>query len=164
MTWMSFRGRKRGPGLFQATMLTRTQTMDPIGPDAAWQVNDMLNGCHGNKCVEFYACIFCFAHPPSTPQSFFHGWGDLTNGVLTLNSVLDGELHREPPFSTAPADIVAQLNVNASESISLAQLELRRRWVCMNGQQCISSKTKGVFNANDLITNSTAHFVGPETL
>lgn len=64
---------------------------------------------------------------PSTPPIFFHGWGDLTNGVLTLNSVLDGELHREPPFSTAPADIVAQLNVNASESISLAQLELRRR-------------------------------------
>lgn len=105
-----------------------------------------------------------FYPPPSTPQSFFHGWGDLTNGVLTLNSVLDGELHREPPFSTAPPDIVAQLNVNASESISLAQLELRRRWVCMNRQQCISSKTKGVFNANDLITNSTAHFVGPETL
>lgn len=35
MTWMSVRGRKRGPSLFQATMLTRTQTKDPIGPDAA---------------------------------------------------------------------------------------------------------------------------------
>lgn len=29
------RGRERGPGLFQATMLTRTQTKDPVGPDAA---------------------------------------------------------------------------------------------------------------------------------
>lgn len=26
---------ERGAGLFQATMLTRTQTMDPIDPDAA---------------------------------------------------------------------------------------------------------------------------------
>lgn len=142
MTWMSVRGRKRGPGLFQATMLTRTQTMDPIGPDAAWQVNDMLNGCHGNKCVEFYACIFCFDFFPLPPVLFFHGWGDLTNGVLTLNSALDGAA-QGAPFSTAPPDIVAQLNVNASESISLAQPELGRRWVCVNRQQCISSKRKG---------------------
>lgn len=100
-------------------------------------------------------------HPPSF---FFYAWEDLTNGVLTLNSVLDGELHGEPPFSTHPPDIVAQLNVNASESISLAQPELRRRWVCVSKKQCISSKRKGVFNANDLITNSPAHYVGPKTL
>lgn len=73
-------------------------------------------------------------------------------------------LHGEPPFSTAPPDIVAQLNVNASESISLAQLELGRRRVCVNRQQCISSKRKGVSSANDLMTNSPAHFVGPHTL
>lgn len=63
--------------------------------------------------------------PP--PPFSFHDWGDLTNGVVTLNSRLDGELHGESPsFSTAPPDILPQLNVNASESISLAQLELRR--------------------------------------
>lgn len=67
-------------------------------------------------------------------------------------------------FSTAPPDIVAQLNVNASESISLAQLDLWRRWVCVNRQHCISSERKGVSRANDLITNSPAHFVEPHTL
>lgn len=165
MTWMSVRGRKRGPGLLQAAMLTRTQTMDPIDPDAAWQVNDMLNGCHGNKCLEFYACIFCFDFfPLPLLLHFFHGWRDLTNGVLTLNSALDGAARGAPFFSIAPPDIVAQLNVNASESISLAQLELRRRWDCVNRQQCISFKRKGVFSANDLITNSPAHFVEPHTL
>lgn len=69
----------------------------------------------------------------------------------------------EPPSSTAPPDIVAQLNVNASESISLAQLELGRRWVCVNREQCMGSKRKGVFSANDLMTNSPDHFVGPHT-
>lgn len=81
----------------------------------------------GTNVLNFMHAYSVLPTPPAPPQSFFHGWGDLTNGVLTLNSVLDGELHREPPFSTAPTDIVAQLNVNASESISLAQLELRRR-------------------------------------
>lgn len=50
----------------------------------------------------------------------------MTNGVLTLNSELDGAA-QGAPFSTASPDIVAQLNVNASKSISLAQLELGRR-------------------------------------
>lgn len=34
----------------------------------------------------------------------------------------------------------------------------------MNRQQCISFKSKGVSSANDLITNSPAHFVEPHTL
>lgn len=45
-------------------------------------------------------------------------------------------LRGEPSLSTAPPDIRAQLNVNALESISLAQLELRgemslREWTAV---------------------------------
>ena len=146
-------------------MLTRTQTMDPIDPDAAWQVNDMLNGCHGNKCLEFYACIFRFDFfPPSSPPSFFMA-EEIWLMVCWLWTVRWMGLHREPPFfSAAPPDIVAQLNVNASESISAAQPELRRRWGCVNRERCISSERKGVSTANDLITNSPAHFVEPHPL
>lgn len=80
-------------------------------------------------CMHILFWFFPFPPPPSPSSSFlffFHGWGDLTNGVLTLNSALDGCCTGSLFFffQQLQPDIVAQLNVNASESISLAQLEL----------------------------------------
>lgn len=76
---------------------------------------------------------------------------------------LPGESPPPAPTLFSPPDIVARLNVNASEGISLAQPGLTRRWVRVNGQRCMGSKLKGVSSANDLMTSALAHSVGAPT-